>query len=164
MNFHKRTDNLLHQISLPSDLNLQGAIPKWHLLGHNPVCYYFGAEPGHRTDTLNNLAYEWNFEKMIPLAQHLPPKFKEAKRMLEQQKAAHLDLTASLLPDEAARPLMDPVWNDGQFQTVVRTEAAKESKTSRLPRKQPGNNPETTRKQPGAARWIADGIELEHRM
>ncbi|KAG8794331.1 hypothetical protein FRC12_024911 [Ceratobasidium sp. 428] len=39
MNFHKRTDNLLHQISLPSDLNLQGAIPKWHLLGHNPVCY-----------------------------------------------------------------------------------------------------------------------------
>ncbi|KAG8779018.1 hypothetical protein FRC12_024685 [Ceratobasidium sp. 428] len=203
VNFHKRADNLPYQISLPPDLDLQGAIPKWHLLGHYSVCYvrhsldhkqYVGRQegegpervwshlnqhsgstseqsPGHRTDTLNNLAYEWNFEKMIRLAQHLPPKFKEAKRMLDQQKAAHLDLTASLPPDEVARwesmsiepvqgtngrwssPLMDPVWNDGQFRTAVRTEAAKESKTSRLPRKRPG-----------AARWIADGIELEHRM
>ncbi|KAG8723743.1 hypothetical protein FRC09_001950 [Ceratobasidium sp. 395] len=202
-NFGQRVKNLPLSIAPPPDLDLEGAIPKWHLLGHNPECYvrhsldhkqhvgrnegegpervwshlnqHSGStseqSPGARTDTLNNLAYEWNYEKMIRLGQHLPAKFKEAKRMYAQQKAAHDELTASLPPDDVARwaatditpvqgpnrrwtsPLMDPIWTDGKFRSTVQTATGTESKTSRVPRRRPG-----------VARWIADGIELEHRM
>ncbi|KAG8719736.1 hypothetical protein FRC09_010686 [Ceratobasidium sp. 395] len=202
-NFYQRAKNLPPSIALPPDLDLDGAIPKWHLIGHNPECYvlhsldhrrYVGRNegegpervwshlnqhsgstseqgPGARTDTLNNLAYEWNFEKMIRLGPHLSSKFKEAKRMYAQQKAVHDDLTASLPSDDVAlwaeadltpvrgpnrqwtSPLMDPVWSDGKFRSTVRTATGLESKASRIPRRRPG-----------VARWIADSIELEHRM
>lgn len=179
VNFPRRASNLPSNLTLPPDFDLVGAIPKWHLVGHDPTCYirysldhtqYVGRMegegpervwahlnehsgstseqgPGVRTDTINNLAYEWNFEKMIGfgefsiswftsshsdaityIAQRLPSKFKEAKRMFLQQEAVHQDLTASLPLAKVeeweetsiepiqgrngkwSSPLMDPVW------------------------------------------------------
>ncbi|KAG8711802.1 hypothetical protein FRC09_020405, partial [Ceratobasidium sp. 395] len=125
--------------------------------------------PGVRTDTINNLAYEWNYEKMIRFIQYLPHKAKEAKRMYIQQEAVHQDLSgglpttevtlweaASIEPVEGPNktwtsPLMDPVWTDGLFQKTVRAESQKESPTSRSPRGRPG-----------VARWLSDAIELEN--
>ncbi|KAG8712930.1 hypothetical protein FRC08_013918 [Ceratobasidium sp. 394] len=87
-----------------------------------------GQGPGVRTDTINNLAYEWNYEKMIRMVQHLLSKFKEAKKVYRQQKAVHDDLASSLPHDKVieweatplepvrdrngkwSSPLMDPVW------------------------------------------------------
>ncbi|KAG8735347.1 hypothetical protein FRC10_010690, partial [Ceratobasidium sp. 414] len=84
--------------------------------------------PGVRTDTINNLAYEWNYEKMIRMGHHLVSKFKEAKKMFQQQKTVHEDLAlclprnqvveweaTPLEPEKDTRgrwssPLMDPVW------------------------------------------------------
>jgi hypothetical protein len=95
--FRTRALNLPSELTLPPNFDLVGAIPKWHLVGHDPSCYvrysldhmqYVGRMegegpervwshmnqhsgstseqgPGVRTDTINNLAYEWNFEKAI---------------------------------------------------------------------------------------------------
>ncbi|KAG8696529.1 hypothetical protein FRC09_008410 [Ceratobasidium sp. 395] len=127
--------------------------------------------PGVRTDTINNLAYEWNYEKMIRFIQYLPHKCKEAKRMYIQQEAVHQDLSEGLPSTEVmlweaapidpvegpnktwTSPLMDPVWTDGLFQKTVRAESQKESPTSRSPRGRPG-----------VARWLSDAIELENHM
>jgi hypothetical protein len=149
VNFRRRAANLPPSIALPPDFDLIGAIPKFHLPGHDQSCYVCwsldhmqhvgrmegeGPErvwahlnqhsgstseqgPGVRTDTINNLAYEWNFEKMIRMgelcvvavpryltdllkAKYLPSKFKEAKKMYRQQKAIHDDLTSSLPHDK----------------------------------------------------------------
>lgn len=96
-NLSQRALNLPSSIALPPDFDFIGAIPKWHLLGHDQACYvrwsldhmqhvgrmegegpervwahlneHSGStseqRPGARTDTLNNVAYEWNFEKMV---------------------------------------------------------------------------------------------------
>ncbi|CAE6527007.1 unnamed protein product [Rhizoctonia solani] len=202
-NLWRRNQNLPSSIALPPQLDLVGAIPKWHLAGHDQACYvrwsldntqhvgrmegegpervwahlneHSGSTseqgPGARTDTLNNVAYEWNFEKMIRMHHHLPGKFLEARRMYEQQKAVHDDLAESLPADQVSEwavmpltpvqgpdgrwssPLMDPVWSDGRFKSIIDEESKKESSTARVPRRQLG-----------AARWISDGIELEHSM
>ncbi|KAG8695036.1 hypothetical protein FRC08_008109 [Ceratobasidium sp. 394] len=198
-----RAKNLPPELSLPNGFNLVGAIPKWHLIGHDQECFvrysldhkpfvgrmegegpervwahlnqHSGSTseqgPGARTDTINNLAYDWNFEKMIRLTDLLLNRFKEAKRMYIQQEAVHQDLTNSLPPTKVAEweaistdpvqapngtwtsPLMDPIWTNGRFRETIRVETGQESFTSRAPRKKPG-----------AARWLADGIELEHGM
>lgn len=101
VNFHTRAKNLPHEIPLPKELDLVGAIPKWHLVGHDITCYIRysldhmqhvgrmegeGVErvwahmnehsgstseqgPGVRTDNLNNMAGQWNFEKMISMSE-----------------------------------------------------------------------------------------------
>ncbi|KAG8744966.1 hypothetical protein FRC12_014689 [Ceratobasidium sp. 428] len=201
-NWDTRRLNLPDSLALPPDFDLVGAIPKWHLVGHDISCYVRysldntqkvgrlegeGCErvwahlnehsgstseqgPGVRTDTINNLAYEWNFEKMVRISQHLPTKFKEARRMYLKQKAAHLELAMSIDPDDITiweglpltpvqvngkwvSPLMDPVWTDGSFQTTIQEETAKETSTARV-----------GRRRPGATRWLSDGIELQHNM
>ncbi|EUC58285.1 hypothetical protein RSOL_246680, partial [Rhizoctonia solani AG-3 Rhs1AP] len=176
-NLTQRVRNLPSSITLPPDLDLMGAIPKWHLIGHEQACYvrwsldhtqhvgrmegegpervwahlneHSGSTseqgPGARTDTLNNVAYEWNFEKMIRMDQHLSGKFVEARRMYLEQKAVHDDLMEDLPVEQVLKweamsltpvqgrdkkwssPLMDPVWS-------------------------------------GATRWLSEGIELEHSM
>jgi hypothetical protein len=102
-NFQRRAQNLPPSISLPPIFHrdLVGAIPKWHLIGHDQSCYvrwsldhtqYVGRMegegpervwahlnehsgstseqgPGVRTDTINNLAYEWNYEKMVGMGE-----------------------------------------------------------------------------------------------
>ncbi|KAG9075532.1 hypothetical protein FS749_012785 [Ceratobasidium sp. UAMH 11750] len=140
-NFHIRMLNLPPGLMPPGGLDLVGAIPKWHLVGHDIDCYvrysldnmpfvgrmegegpervwahlnqHSGSTseqgPGVRTDTINNLAYEWNFEKMVRLIEHLPSKFKEARRMYQQQEAVHQDLTASLPPAKVAEWEVTPI-------------------------------------------------------
>lgn len=91
--------------------------------------------------------------------------------MYQRQKSAHLELTTSLPHERITEwekvslepvqgpgkkwtsPLMDPVWTDGQFQSVIRTGSDQESPTSRV-----------ARKRPGATRWLSNAIELEHNM
>jgi hypothetical protein len=102
-NFRRRAENLPPSIALPQNFDLIGAIPKFHLPGHDQSCYvrwsldhtqYVGRMegegpervwshvnqhsgstseqgPGVRTDTINNLAYEWNYEKMIRMGKYI---------------------------------------------------------------------------------------------
>ncbi|QRV96840.1 hypothetical protein RhiJN_24858 [Ceratobasidium sp. AG-Ba] len=127
--------------------------------------------PGVHTNTINSLAYDWNWEKMIGMASHAKSKFKAAKKMYQQQKAVHDDLAAKLPHDQIVQweatslepvrsangkwssPLMDPAWADGSFQSAVCEHTKHETSTARVPRRRPG-----------ATQWLADGIELEHNM
>lgn len=104
VNFIRRAQNLPESIAIPPDLDLIGAIPKFHLAGHEITCYvrhsldhtqkvgrmegeavervwshmnqHSGSTseqgPGVRTDTINNLAYEWNYEKMVGMGEYGP--------------------------------------------------------------------------------------------
>ncbi|KAG9085635.1 hypothetical protein FS749_004267 [Ceratobasidium sp. UAMH 11750] len=203
INFLRRALRLPDDISLPEALDLIGAVPKWHLVGHDLSCHirhnldhkqYVGRMegegpervwahmnehagstseqgPGTRTDNLNNMAYEWNFEKMINLSRSLPPKFREAKKALATQKTRHEDLSASLPANQIklwetesiepyrdekgnwTSPLVDPIINYGSFQSSIREARNKESPTARA-----------AGRRPGATRWLSEGIELEHCM
>ncbi|KAG8703197.1 hypothetical protein FRC08_003013 [Ceratobasidium sp. 394] len=195
-----RAPKLPPHIALPVGLVLSGAIPKWHIIGHQLSCWirysldhmqhvgrlegegpervwahmneHSGSTseqgPGMRTDSINNMAYEWNYEKMIGLAKALPPKFEEAKVMLAKQKGVHEELTSSLLAAKIKQwetesieptqvngtwtsPLADPILNYGKFQSSIKDAREEESPTARA-----------AGKRPGATRWLSEGIELEH--
>lgn len=102
VNFKTRAQKLPLHIALPQGLELVGAIPKWHLIGHDQSCYvrwsldhmqhvgrmegegpervwahmneHSGSTseqgPGVRTDNLNNMAWQWNYEKMIRMSKY----------------------------------------------------------------------------------------------
>ncbi|QRV98270.1 hypothetical protein RhiJN_26289 [Ceratobasidium sp. AG-Ba] len=52
--------------------------------------------PGARWDAINFIVGDWNFEKMITMVLFILGKFKEAKRMYEQQSGVFQDLDSSL--------------------------------------------------------------------
>ncbi|KAG9088007.1 hypothetical protein FS749_002497 [Ceratobasidium sp. UAMH 11750] len=124
--------------------------------------------PGHRTDTLNNIAGNWNYEKMIRMSRALPTKFKDARKMRIREKERHEALTASLPPERIKEwelvsldpvqdskkrwtsPFADPVLKGGLHETI-QEERQKESVTTRA-----------AGRRPGATRWLSEGIELEH--
>ncbi|KAF8600187.1 hypothetical protein BDV93DRAFT_448090 [Ceratobasidium sp. AG-I] len=125
--------------------------------------------PGARLDAINNVACDWNFEKMIKMGISLSARFVEAKRMFEQQHGVFLELHKTLpgrdtkhwaeLSIEAVKgsngkwssPLMDPIVEEGKFQTVVKEARIKESSTTH-----------SVGKRLGVTKWLANGIELEH--
>ncbi|CUA78467.1 Phosphatidylinositol 3-kinase VPS34 [Rhizoctonia solani] len=190
------------EIVIPEGLDLVGAVPKWHLLGHKRECtirysldnmpfvgrlegegverfwshlnQHSGStseqSPGYRTDSINNVIREWNKDKAYGMHTTLPIRYKDAKHMLEKEKAIHEDLTSSFENDELIQrwekesiepmqgsngewssPLMDPELPSGGYHEAIREERKKESPTARVPGRRPG-----------ATRWISDGIELEH--
>ncbi|KAG9091968.1 hypothetical protein FS749_016111 [Ceratobasidium sp. UAMH 11750] len=54
--------------------------------------------PGARWDAINYIAGDWNFEKNITMTSFIVSKFKEAKRMYDQQLGVFTDLDKSLPP------------------------------------------------------------------
>ncbi|KEP46268.1 hypothetical protein V565_208720, partial [Rhizoctonia solani 123E] len=201
--FKERVKKLPPEIEIPLDLDLVGAIPKWHLVGHIPECYvrysldhtqYVGRidgegvervwahqnehsgstseqGPGMRTDSMTNVAEQWNFEIMCRLEKALPERYRKAQPEYIKQKKVHEELTAEFPQDKIAAwevesleptqdlngkwvsPLMDPIFVNGDFHSTVRAEREQESETARK-----------TSRRPGVTRWISAGIELEHSM
>ncbi|KAG8689881.1 hypothetical protein FRC08_010751 [Ceratobasidium sp. 394] len=192
--------NLPPLYKLPDDLDLEGAVPKWHLLGHIRVCWirwsldhmqYVGRMegegpervwshfnehsgstseqgPGQRTDSLNNIACDWNFSKAVEMHRILSARFRDAKKARNKALKDHEDLTASLPRKSIVKwekmsikpvdehndgnwtsPLMDPVLKGG-FHKTIQQERENETKSLR------------TGKRNRAVRWIVEGIELEH--
>ncbi|KAG9106082.1 hypothetical protein FRC07_008967, partial [Ceratobasidium sp. 392] len=119
---------------LPPDLaitkeetDLIGAVPKWHLVGHDRQCFIRWAldfmqnigrldgegpeciwslvnehsgstseqSPGQRTDTINNVAGDINFEKAIGMVRLLPSRFLDAKKMYDVEKLNYNTITSS---------------------------------------------------------------------
>ncbi|CUA77668.1 hypothetical protein RSOLAG22IIIB_12761 [Rhizoctonia solani] len=127
--------------------------------------------PGMRTDSMSNIAEQWNFEIMCRLQKTLPERYEKARPEYLNQKKVHNELTAELPKDKIAAweleslepvkdlsgnwvsPLMDPIFVNGNFHSTVRAERDQESPTARK-----------TSKRPGVTRWISAGIELEHSM
>ncbi|QRV94612.1 hypothetical protein RhiJN_22630 [Ceratobasidium sp. AG-Ba] len=201
INWMTRKFNLPPNLLVPEDLDFNGAIPKWHMVGHELNCHvryaldfmrYVGRlegegpervwahmnqhagstseqGPGTRTDNINNMAFEWNFKKMIRFHILLPPRFWEAKRMFETMKNKHEVLTTafppltiekweseSLEPKKAANgnwesPMFDSITNNGSFQLKIQEARKEESPSTRI-----------AGRKPGATRWVSEGIELEH--
>ncbi|KAG9103409.1 hypothetical protein FRC07_009997 [Ceratobasidium sp. 392] len=201
VNFFRRAANLPPLYQLPDDLDLKGAVPKWHLLGHVRVCWvrwsldhmqYVGRMegegcervwahfnehsgstseqgPGQRTDSLNNIACDWNFSKAVEMHQSLPTRFRDAKKARDRQETDHVNLTGALPrkvilkwelesiepKDENddgnwTSPFADPVITGG-LQATIQEERESEVNAVR-----------GAGKRSGAVRWLVDGIELEH--
>ncbi|QRV90347.1 hypothetical protein RhiJN_18365 [Ceratobasidium sp. AG-Ba] len=200
VNYLSRLQRLPPELRPPEDLDIRGALPKWHALGHDPQCVirwsieymqhvgqlegegpervwaHFNEHsgstseqgPGHRTETLDNVAVQFTFEKIIRMETSLPVRFKDAKKMLIRERKNHEGSTASIPADtlqeweqESIEPyklangrwhsvFADPVLKGG-FQETLQDERKKESSTTRVPGQRPG-----------AARWVSEGIELEH--
>ncbi|KAG8711643.1 hypothetical protein FRC09_020500 [Ceratobasidium sp. 395] len=202
VNFLKsRAANLPEHLRLPADLDLIGAIPKWHLIGHDRECLirwamefmrYIGRmegegpervwahlnehsgstseqSPGQRTESINNIAGDWNYRKAITMHRTLPARARDAKKMRNREKA-NLDGLTSSLPDtkialwQGMEPeptwdpstkqwsslCMDPVLTGGA-QAALQEERDLENPTSRI-----------AGRRPGVARCFMEGIELEH--
>ncbi|KDN34269.1 hypothetical protein RSAG8_12640, partial [Rhizoctonia solani AG-8 WAC10335] len=127
--------------------------------------------PGMRTDSMTNVAEQWNFEIMCRLQKTLPERYKKARPEYLNQKRVHEELTAEFPKEKIAAweveslepvkdssgkwvsPLMDPIFVNGKFHSTVRAERDQESPTARK-----------TSRRPGVTRWISAGIELEHSM
>ncbi|CUA75567.1 Bifunctional uridylyltransferase/uridylyl-removing enzyme [Rhizoctonia solani] len=125
--------------------------------------------PGMRTDSVNNIGRDWNFEVQCRLRDNLPAKYRKALGEYLKQKSVHDDLTKtfddetikewegeSLEPFQDVKgnwlsPLMDPIFSNGNFQTSIQDEKEKEAPTARV-----------AGRRPGATRWLSSGIELEH--
>ncbi|KDN41115.1 hypothetical protein RSAG8_07669, partial [Rhizoctonia solani AG-8 WAC10335] len=125
--------------------------------------------PGMRTDSVNNIGRDWNFELQCRLRENLPTKYRKALAEFLKQKSVHEDLTKtfdketitkwesqSLEPFQDAKgnwlsPLMDPIFTNGNFQSSIQSEKEKEAPTARV-----------AGRRPGATRWLSSGIELEH--
>ncbi|QRV92804.1 hypothetical protein RhiJN_20822 [Ceratobasidium sp. AG-Ba] len=200
VNYLARLQRLPPEIRPPEDLDIRGALPKWHALGHDPQCIirwsieymqhvgrlegegpervwaHFNEHsgstseqgPGHRTETLDNIAVQFTFEKIIRMETSLPARFKDGKKMLIRERKNHECSTASIPADtlqeweqESIKPyklptgrwhsvFADPVLKGG-FQETLQDERKKESSSTRVPGQRPG-----------ATQWVSEGIELEH--
>ncbi|KAG8693279.1 hypothetical protein FRC09_010610 [Ceratobasidium sp. 395] len=202
INFLKsRAHDLPEDLRLPENIDLIGAIPKWHLVGHDCECFVRWAlafirfvgcldgegpervwaylnehsgstseqSPGQRTDSINNIAGDWNFEKAINMYKLLVAKFRDAKKMQIREKK-NFDSLTKILPTTKitlweevkpeARwnssskawesPLMDPVFRGGA-QSNFQEERDQEAPTSHI-----------ANRRPGVSRCFLEGIELEH--
>ncbi|KAG8711370.1 hypothetical protein FRC09_020640 [Ceratobasidium sp. 395] len=202
VNFLKsRAANLPEDLRLPDDLDLIGAIPKWHLPGHDRECLirwamefmrYIGRmegegpervwahlnehsgstseqSPGQRTESINNIAGDWNYRKAITMYRTLPARHREATKMRSREKANFEGLTVSLPKTKVTlwegmetepkwdpstkqwtSPFMDPVLTGGA-QAALQEERDLENPTSRI-----------AGRRPGVTRCFMEGIELEH--
>ncbi|QRV78856.1 hypothetical protein RhiJN_06871 [Ceratobasidium sp. AG-Ba] len=166
VNYLARLQRLPPELRPPEDMDIRGALPKWHALGHDPHTSEQG--PGHRTETLDNIAVQFTFEKFIRMETSLPARFKDGKKMLIRERKNHEGSTASIPVDtlqeweqESIEPykLLNGRWHSvfadpvlkGGFQETLQDERKKESPTTRVPGQRPG-----------ATRWVSEGIELEH--
>ncbi|KDN39963.1 hypothetical protein RSAG8_08412, partial [Rhizoctonia solani AG-8 WAC10335] len=143
----------------------KGPYKEWTKLNHGPQ------REARETDNMSNIAEQWNFEIMSRLPKTLPERYKKARPEYLKQKAVHDQLTLEVPQEKIAAweseslepvkdstgkwvsPLMDPIFINGNFHSVVRTERDQETPTAR-----------TISKRPGVTRWISAGIELEHSM
>ncbi|CAE6541251.1 unnamed protein product [Rhizoctonia solani] len=74
--------------------------------------------PGMRTDSMTNVAQQWNFEIMCRLQKTLPERYEKARPEYLNQKKVHDELTAELPKDkiaawqlESLEPVRDPSGN-----------------------------------------------------
>ncbi|QRW09570.1 hypothetical protein RhiLY_08569 [Ceratobasidium sp. AG-Ba] len=185
VNYRSRLQRLPPELRPPENLDIRGALPKWHALGHDPQCVirwsieymqhvgrlegegpervwahfneHLGSTseqgPGHRTETLDNIAVQFTFEKIIRMEISLPARFKDGKKMLIRERKNHEGSTASIPADtlqewelESIEPcklpngrwhsvFADPILKAlraGGFQETLQDERKKESSTTRV--------------------------------
>ncbi|KAG8771069.1 hypothetical protein FRC12_003872 [Ceratobasidium sp. 428] len=218
INFLKsRAHNLPENLRLPENIDLIGAIPKWHLVGHDRECFICWAlafiqfvgcldgegpervwaylnehsgstseqSPGQRTDSINNIAGDWNFEKAINMLKTLVARFRDAKKMQIREKK-NFDRLTNILPAttitlwEAVRPeatynkstkawespFMDPVFKDMVIcasNSTLLTKSSGGAQSNFLEeRDQEAPTSHIANRRPGVSRCFLEGIELEH--
>ncbi|KAG8780461.1 hypothetical protein FRC12_023010 [Ceratobasidium sp. 428] len=199
VNFFRRAANLPPEYEIPEDLDLVGAVGKWHLLGHIQECWirwsldylqhvgrlegkgpervwaHFNEHsgstseqgPGQRIDSMNNIAYGWNFCKGIEMHICLPTRYCDALKSRGRELTNHERLSASLprktildwelepivaeyKDGKWSSPFMDPTVTGG-FQETIQEERENENIEVR------GSG-----KRNGAVWWLVEGIEIEH--
>ncbi|QRV98242.1 hypothetical protein RhiJN_26261 [Ceratobasidium sp. AG-Ba] len=133
--------------------------------------------PGARWDAINFIVGDWNFEKIITIVLFILGKFKEAKRMHEQQSGVFKDLDSSLPPaitaewrkESTAPRKVGKTWTSVYFgsrdwgksiEDTLRQEQLVDEPED-LGSSQTGSSLPTPKKNE-LERWLAKAIELEN--